>query len=362
MRKLTLISLFLFGICLCSKGQDVITIPNPSFEDTPRAGRAFGMGISGFKDCSSPGQTNVDVQPGFFEVDLQPIDGQSYVGMVVRKSESWEAISAKLSFTLEAGQPYSFSIDLARAKNYISLSAASGKEENFITPCKLRIWGGDLPCAKKQLLAQSELIQNNTWKRYNFTFIPDDYFNYIVFEVFYETPFIEAYDGNILLDNCSDFYALKDTTNLDSLLNASRNPKNLEKIDFNEPNLWKNSYSLFKEMNYKVNLSFNKLEQETQQQIKEIVEYLEYIDMHSVNDYLENHSAKNLNALHIALAALEVNEASQFFSEISDCKLLSSSESKGCLEKQMSKENSELVSSKNIKVKLEAILDAINQE
>lgn len=181
-----------------------IRLSNPDMEDLPRAGKANGYSVRRWYDCNKPGQTFVDIQPGFFTVETPPQKGQSYVGMVVRQDETWEGISQKLSKALMPGQCYTFSGHLAKSDTYISQSNATGKEENFANPVKLRIWGGSQYCTSRELLDESPLISHTEWKEYNFRFEPKTKHNYILLEVFYRTPTLFPYNGNILIDNFGD--------------------------------------------------------------------------------------------------------------------------------------------------------------
>lgn len=210
LKSLSIQTSLVFLICLfCvpevtlaqSADEKPIVLKNPGLESQPKAGRAFGKGFYGWSDCNKPGQTNVDIQPGFFEVDTEPKEGSSYVGMVVRQDETWEGISTLLMRPLKAQSCYTFTAFLAKSANYLSLSAATGKEENFANPVKLRIWGGNHQCSKKELLAESPLINHTDWKEYSFKFEPTSTHLYMSLEVFYKTPTLFPYNGNILVDD-----------------------------------------------------------------------------------------------------------------------------------------------------------------
>jgi len=69
--------------------QKTIELLNPSFKAYPRAGVLLGFGPRNWKDCSFENETSVDIQPGSFEVDLIPSDGGSYIGMIVRESDTF---------------------------------------------------------------------------------------------------------------------------------------------------------------------------------------------------------------------------------------------------------------------------------
>lgn len=182
------------------RGQDTISLSNPSFEDYPRAGKP----PTGWYDCGFPGETPPDVQPdATFSVSKPASNGDSYMGMVVRDNDTWESVSQRLTTPLRKGNCYEFSMDLARSELYISVSRVSEETANYATPAKLRIYGGFGYCDKQYLLAESKLIINHRWLQYNFRFEPPADYTYLIFEVFYQTPTLFPYNGNVLLDNAS---------------------------------------------------------------------------------------------------------------------------------------------------------------
>jgi len=207
--------LILFSFCLFFSfscfAQEEIFLENPSFEDFPKLSHT----PKGWYNCGSANESPVDIHPvpdSKFQVNKTAFNGNTYVGMIVRANETTEAIGQRLSQPLKAGKVYSFSIHLARSSTYLSsLSDNKGKKkkaekikkENFVTPIKLRIWGGDGYCKKVELLAESKLVINTRWLNFNFQFEPKADLKYITFEAFYKTPSPYPYNGNILLDNAS---------------------------------------------------------------------------------------------------------------------------------------------------------------
>jgi len=181
-----------------------ITLNNPSFEDFPRQGQV----PRGWYDCSFESETPPDIHPSLaaaqFEVTKEANDGNTYIGMVVRDNETWEMISQRLKIPLQKGQCYDFSIDIARSILYQSQSRVTEEPANYATPCKLRIWGGNSYCGRVELLAESKEVINTRWLRQSFRFEPTANYYYINLEVYYKTPVLFPYNGNILLDNASD--------------------------------------------------------------------------------------------------------------------------------------------------------------
>lgn len=206
--KTWVLLLLIFFFCGEILGQDTpIQLVNPSFEGSAREGDVNTDLPKGWFDCGFPGETVPDVHPkqgGVFNVTKEAFDGETYIGMVVRENDTWERISQRLSLPLEGGRCYEFSIALARSENYVSASRADPQfKKNYTTPAKLRIWGGADFCDRGELLAESPLIVNTQWLKYDFRFEPRRTHNFIVLEVFYKTPTPFPYNGNILVDDAS---------------------------------------------------------------------------------------------------------------------------------------------------------------
>ena len=182
-------------------GQRTITLSNPSFEDLPRHSRP----PLAWTDCGFMGETPPDIQPNAtFKVTRQAKDGETYLGMVVRENDTWEAVGQRLSEPMKKGNCYEFSIYLAKSEMYVSLSREEeDKRINYITPATLRIYGGYEYCDKDFLLGETAEIANTTWIRYDFKFEPSGDFTHIVLEAFYKTPTLFPYNGNILVDHAS---------------------------------------------------------------------------------------------------------------------------------------------------------------
>ena len=200
-KRSSLLSLLVLASCLYAFSQgEAIYLTNPSFEDMPR----HSIAPTGWYDCGFPGESPPDVQPsGEFSVTKPANHGSTYLGLVVRDNDTWEAVSQKLSRPLRRGQCYEFSLDLARSELYISLSRANNEQANYITPAKMRIWGGFGHCDKQFLLDETSLINKYQWMQYNFKFEPIADYSYITMEAFYETPTLFPYNGNVLVDNAS---------------------------------------------------------------------------------------------------------------------------------------------------------------
>ncbi len=216
-------------ICFTQTGQaqqakkTVIQLTNPSFEGRPNAG-GRSMYIAGWNDCGKyrfPGESAPDLQPGFFLVDLEAHDGDSYLGMVARDNETWESVTQGLYKSLKAGSCYNFSLHLATSTQYSSPARRSGVmvEEAIANgepldsiahtdPIVLRIWGGATQCAQTELLGETAPISNKSWKKFDFRLEPKQDLRYIMLEAFYKTPSLFPQNGHLLIDDLSDIVGI----------------------------------------------------------------------------------------------------------------------------------------------------------
>ena len=103
---------------------------------------------------------------------MRPKDGNSYLGMVVRDNNTWEAVGQGLTAPLEVGQAYQFTVYLARSPKYVSQSRATFKEANYNQPIVLQVWGGNTFCGREALLAASPPIVSDAWTQFSFQFTP----------------------------------------------------------------------------------------------------------------------------------------------------------------------------------------------
>ncbi|MEY3322662.1 MAG: hypothetical protein RLZZ417_2245 [Bacteroidota bacterium] len=188
-------------VLMAQESSEVIQLINPSFEDMPRHSKA----PRAWSDCGFKGESAPDIQPsGIFSVTKPAADGNTYLGLVVRDNDTWESVGQELSRPLEKGKCYSFSIALCRSELYVSISRLSDQTANYTTPAKLRIYGGNGYCEKKELLAESPMIANTRWQDYNFKLEPTKNYSFLILEAYYKTPTLIPYNGNLLVDNFSE--------------------------------------------------------------------------------------------------------------------------------------------------------------
>ena len=207
-RKNSTIFFWLFAITTVPSvllGQK-IKLNNGSFEDVAQHSTA----PYGWHNCGDPAESPPDIQPGHFKVEEPANNGKTYIGLVTRDNDTWEGMSQRLNKPMIAGECYNFSIYLAKAPAYVSLSRSTMKEENFYAAVRLKIYGGNTHCStdrnggKGKLLGETGPINHKEWKKYSFKFQPSAEYNYIYLEAYYKRGAFFPYNGNLLLDNCSD--------------------------------------------------------------------------------------------------------------------------------------------------------------
>ena len=205
MVSLLYLFLLLFPAMIYAQKEAPIELNNPSFEDFPKAGQT----PEGWFDCGKDGESPPDVQPGQFQVSTMPKSGDTYLGMVVRDNDTWESVGQRLKAPLQKDHCYDFALDMCRSETYISQSKKTGEPAHFTSAVKLRIWGGNDYCDKRELLCESSMVTNPRWLTFPFRLSPKKgSYNYITFETYYQTPVLFPYNGNVLIDNATVIQAV----------------------------------------------------------------------------------------------------------------------------------------------------------
>lgn len=212
------------GFWAIGQNMQTVHLKNPSFEDTPSAGRA----PSGWVDCGHAGESPPDIQPnGGFNVTKSAYKGSTYLGLVTRDNNTWERVAQRLSTPLRGGQCYQFSLSLACSDVYISSTRKNPNNlVNFDRGVTLRIWGGSAFCSYDELLATSPEVKHSDWKSYNLELNPTKNYKYICLEAYYKKPVFVPYNGNILVDNASDFSPCEEVVPAESSTALTENKDN----------------------------------------------------------------------------------------------------------------------------------------
>ncbi|MCD4732505.1 MAG: hypothetical protein K8R74_18025, partial [Bacteroidales bacterium] len=172
-------------------------VTNPSFEGIP----TVHVPPPSWLPCHN--LSTPDTQPGFWQVNTLPSEGNSYMGMCTRGNAgnyplTWEDCQTQLLAPLLIENCYFFSIDLALSESWGHDSFFGWISYN--SPVILKLYGSDESCEKKELLWESPVVSNANWQNFEITLSPVEYnANYLIFEVYYaELP---EYFGNMLVDN-----------------------------------------------------------------------------------------------------------------------------------------------------------------
>jgi hypothetical protein len=196
-----------FSMSIFGQKPMTIKLDNPSFEDFPSAVHT----PKGWFDCGFAKETSPDTQPsGSFSCVRPSFHGKTYLGMVVRDNNTWEAVGQKLKTQLVKDSTYSFSLYACRSERYESKSKTTGEDANYTTPIIVRIWGGNDFCAKLDLLAESKPVSSTDWQKLDFILKPKRNSGYFLIEAFYKIPTLLPYNGNILIDNASAIVPILD--------------------------------------------------------------------------------------------------------------------------------------------------------
>lgn len=193
--------------------EDMIFLRNPSFEDMPRNSQP----PRGWTNCGFPGETPPDVQPDpkfEFRVSKPAFAGNTYLGMVTRENETYESVGQQLGQPMKADQCYEFRVHLARSEVYLSRSRKTNQPSNYVTPIKLRIFGGYSICDRGELIGESALVDNYDWQEYRFEIKPGDAYTHIILEAYYKQPIMFPYNGNVLVDNAQPLRPINCGTDL----------------------------------------------------------------------------------------------------------------------------------------------------
>lgn len=177
-------------ICAQTQAQEVLLVlNNASFEGYPHD----AITPDGWESCGY--DSTPDILPGPWGVYQKPTDGNTFMGLISREDNTWEMITQELAEPLNSEKCYKFSVSLSRSPAYAG----------YNQPLRLRIWGGNSPCERKQLLANSPTIDHFEWSEYTFMFSPTENYKYILIECYYKEPTMIPYRGNLLIDGMTPF-------------------------------------------------------------------------------------------------------------------------------------------------------------
>jgi gliding motility-associated-like protein len=174
-------------------------LPNPSFEGPGGENNPPPYWIP----CGLT--SHPDRQPNQVDVHLPPSDGESYISMRVRGAttintpaeyiNTRENVYSELLKPLQQGMCYFMTVDLA----YDNLAIYFG-ELIPTYPSVFRVWGSNNGCDTMELLAESPVVEDTTWKTFDLLLNPKKgTYNYIFLEPYYAGD--STYHGLLLVDN-----------------------------------------------------------------------------------------------------------------------------------------------------------------
>ena len=181
------ITIVLVFFSFFSNGQQFL-LKNASFEGT-----AHDAVMPAHWMACKAGSTP-DILPGFWDVNLDPSDGETYVGLITREDKTYESIGQKIQ-TLKKSQCFAFSVNLAHSNAYAG----------YNLPVRFRVWAGKSACKKDQLIGEVGIVGHEDWKTYDFSFVAEQDINFIIIEAYYVKGMLYDYRGNILVDKMTPF-------------------------------------------------------------------------------------------------------------------------------------------------------------
>jgi hypothetical protein len=200
--------LLLIGVVGKAFSQKEIPLINPSFEGIAQQGGAtFSTSLKGWLDIGSGQfqfQSEFDVHSAdsrFWEVDMKPYDGETFIGLVVRPDVTWERIGQKLRTPLSKDNRYELSLFVCRSPVYLSPTAENRDSVSFTEPAVVAVWATNRLSDQGEFLARSVAVTNSDWRECRLILEPRQNYHYLVIEAYYLPETTEAYAGHVLIDN-----------------------------------------------------------------------------------------------------------------------------------------------------------------
>ena len=187
---------------------------NASFEGKPARGvvdsysHSRPFTLANWEECGSGETSPPDVHgedTRYWGATFPPSNGKTYIGLVTRDTDTWEAVSQEFKTALEANKCYQFEIDARMDKNYKSPVIGSGIEEvSFGNPVVLRVSYSNRPCNTDGIQLKSNPITSTTWKTISLDFknSKEQEFTHLTIEAYYKDGQY-PYNGNLMIDNAS---------------------------------------------------------------------------------------------------------------------------------------------------------------
>ncbi|MEL6945685.1 MAG: hypothetical protein AAFO82_23770, partial [Bacteroidota bacterium] len=189
-----------------AQSKETITLYNPSFEDVAQP----FYSPQGWYDCGFDGEYVNIIHSGnspFTGIRQQAFMGKTYVGLVVRENQTWEAVGQNLKKAMLVGNCYEFHLKLCKSEHFFSRN----KEEEKIDyngNAKIKIWGSNDFCQREELLAETSDIDHYNWRDYVFVLSPQSNdITHLRIESYHSEDSLYAYNGNVLVDHATPLIA-----------------------------------------------------------------------------------------------------------------------------------------------------------
>jgi outer membrane protein OmpA-like peptidoglycan-associated protein len=184
----------------------IIELQNPSFEGDNKNSQPPRY----WHDVDAFNETPPDTQPFSFGVTKAAQEGKTYLGLVVRDNDTYEAVWQALKSPLLQGETYLFNLWACRAAKYQSKSRLTMRDDDYNIPAVLELWAKKEMADAPQKLGATPPLSNLDWQQFFFEFTPATDLNYFFIKAYYAQ--LPAYTGNILVDNLSPFVPKKGIT------------------------------------------------------------------------------------------------------------------------------------------------------
>lgn len=197
-RLISLIILLNYSVLLIS--QELFS--DPSFEEETSNSTWWSC-----KEHSTP-----DAQPGNWNIEISPFQGNQYVSIVTRGPSNFipsfahntaESVIQVLQEPGLANETYVLTYHAAFSEDFLAALNFGSDTLRFDLPIKLEIWlGSNNDDCNFEYIGTSTLINHSEWKEYRFEFTSNKDFENILFQA-KTTDDNWSYFGNALIDNSS---------------------------------------------------------------------------------------------------------------------------------------------------------------
>ena len=174
---LSLAILLLMTFVFKTGWNQVITVPNPSFERTNAGSGSVQQATYNhwqWYRCNPQGTADMMAGDGLWGVN-KPAQHLDYYGFMLAtwpQTHQWESIGADLSSPFNPCQTYEFTVQLANLKRSPSVCPENGNSySNLYWEIELELYGTDT-CGFDELLWESGHITHCDWQQYTVTFTP----------------------------------------------------------------------------------------------------------------------------------------------------------------------------------------------